>query len=68
MVYIAGIENASPQTYPARGIKNAIMMLAGALYENREAEVLAERSGTSTVLFALGLNALIDKYRVEFPF
>lgn len=65
--YVAGIANASPQTYPDDRIRIAIMEIAGSMYELREAEYVTDNwAGLDVSKLTFGAQALINSCRVSF--
>mgnify|MGYP001598212689 CR=1 FL=1 len=65
--YVAGIANASPQTYPDERIRVAIMEIASSLFELREPNMLTSSLQSLEVSkLSPEARALIDLCRVEF--
>lgn len=66
--FVAGYsgDGASPEDLRANvptPIKQAILLLIGHLYENREAVLVSDRSSTSAVTMPLAVEALLTPYR-----
>lgn len=66
--YVAGIADASPQTYPKETIRAAIKLLAAALYSNREGEVIPDTPGIESIALQYGIETLISMNQVEWAF
>lgn len=67
--YIAGLDpTASPLVEPPLELQQAIKLLAGHLYINREAELIPDRSGVEAISFKYGVEALIGAAARSFPF
>ena len=66
--YIAGIANASPQTYPRETIRHAIKLLAGGLYEHRESETIPDARGVEIISFQYGVETLLTMNQVKWAF
>lgn len=66
--YVAGIANASPQTYPKQTIRVAIMQLATGMYQNRESELIPDIPGIEAISLEYGVEALIKMNQVEWQF
>lgn len=64
--YAGGTATASPETECSESIKIAIMVLVGALYENRETEVVEQ--GITRVALACGFDRFIQEHIVEYAF
>lgn len=64
----AGIATASPITEAGADIKYPMCMLVAAMFENREAESIPERSVMDTLSFKYGVEAYISKLKVEYAF
>lgn len=65
--YVAGL-SVSPITYPEDGLLSAIKLLAGALYEYREAEIVPDKPGIQAISMKYGIEPLLAQYRVAFVF
>lgn len=64
--YVAGILNASPQTYPEEGIRQCIFLLVGGMYESRESMMpTADRLQLSAFAENPALKTMIDQWIVE---
>lgn len=64
ITYVAGytLPGASPQTYPLpAAIKQAMLLLIGNMYENREANVI----GAAVAELPLGVQYLLQPFRLE---
>ncbi len=67
VLYIAGIANASPQTYPDDRIRLAITEIASSLFEIREPNMLTSTLATLEISkLSPEAKALIDHCRVEY--
>jgi len=67
IVYTAGLA-ASPEVEAADDIKEAILMLVAAMYENREAEVLVDQGAAASALVQYGFRFYRDLRRTTFRF
>lgn len=65
--YVAGLA-VSPYVAPAESIKQAIRMLAAAMYENREGELVAQRAQLDTLALKYGVEAFIQLNQIEYRF
>lgn len=62
--YTAGIATASPPAEASASVKVPVLLLIGALYENREATVITDNI-VSEVALRYGLDSFIDHIRVR---
>ena len=67
--YVAGLSaSASPLVYPDEMLQHAIKLLVGALYENREGEVIPETPGVQAISMKYGIEAILAQYQVQYAF
>ncbi len=64
--YVAGIETKSPETEADSLVKIPILMLVAAMYENREAVVVADAASVSQLAVEYGVEAFISANLAEF--
>jgi len=63
--YKAGIVTKSPPTEASAQTKLPILMLMGALYENREASTVPDQATIGEIVMRYGFDAFIDAIRVR---
>lgn len=63
--YRAGIETASPITEAPAKIKIPVLMLVAGMFENRESELVPDRSGVDFIAAKYGVEAFIDRLQSE---
>jgi uncharacterized phiE125 gp8 family phage protein len=67
--YVAGLSaSASPLVFPDEGIGHVIKLLVGAMYENREGEIVPDKPGVQAISLKYGVEALLSQYQVAFSF
>jgi uncharacterized phiE125 gp8 family phage protein len=65
--YRAGIATSSPVTDADPATKHAIRLLVAGMYENRESEVLSDKTFMDALAQRYGAEAMIQLRTVEFP-
>jgi len=67
--YLAGLSaSASPLVYPDEMLQHAIKLLVGAMYENREGEVIPDTPGIQAIALKYGIEAILAQYQVSYAF
>ena len=66
--YVAGLSTAaSPLIYPAENLLNAIRLLTGGFYENRESEVV-NKGSIAKIAVDYGVENILSQYKVSYAF
>jgi uncharacterized phiE125 gp8 family phage protein len=66
--YRAGLATGSPPVEVDADIKQAVLLLVGVMYENREAVQVSDSSMISQLVIKYGLEDLISKQQVDYAF
>lgn len=67
--YVAGLSaSASPLIYPGKALLHPIFLLVGAMYENREAEVIPDRQQIETLSMKYGVEAYLSFGQARYAF
>jgi uncharacterized phiE125 gp8 family phage protein len=68
VVYVAGQEVGSPQNTVPRSIKQAVKLLVGHLYYNREAVVIGNPAAVASAAVEFGVAAFLSQHRASYEF
>lgn len=66
--YTAGIQDASPASFPDEGVKLPILLLVAGMYENRESEVYTDRASIQAFSMKYGVEAFLARQQRQYVF